>query len=157
MTPEQRDLLILRYLDGTASAAEVAKLEEQLWSDEEGRLLVRDLAEQAVGMADFARERMIQSSQQGQDKPQSLPQRRLRKWWLAAACIALVLGGIAFWVASTDRAAVTIAHVSGAVSFTPRMDKPDSVWKAVNVFRWGRSGSKEQPAQHSCRLTTATQ
>lgn len=120
MTPEQRDLLILRYLDGTASAAEVAKLEEQLWSDEEARLLVRDLAEQAVGMADFARERMIQPSQQGQNNPQSLPQRRLRKWWLPAACIALVVGGIAFWVASTDRVAVTIAHVSGAVSFTPK-------------------------------------
>src|SRR5277367_1419546 len=91
MTTEHRDLLILRYLDNTASAEDVAALSELIRSDAEVRLLVRDMAEQAAAMGGFARERMILSPQRGQDSSARLRQPR-QKLWPAAACAVLLLG-----------------------------------------------------------------
>ena len=79
MSPADRDVLIVRYLDGTAGPDEVAALSALLKEDADARALIRDASLQALALADFGRSRALQ----GPRRP--APEARWNPRLLAAA------------------------------------------------------------------------
>ena len=113
--------LLLRYLDGNLSPKEEAEVADLLRSNAQARAFLRDVAEQAVTVAD--RERARGSHQHALEKKQNWAGSRRRRWtawsWVlgAAACLALI-ANISFFVANTEPKIVTITGMSGPVRWT---------------------------------------
>ena len=107
--PETQRQLLLRYLDGQLKPAEEEQVVELLRIDVEAREFLRDVAEQAVVVADLERasERRRDESEKftklaGDGKIARADGTRSRpsnwQWVLAAAaCIAAVATAVAFW------------------------------------------------------------
>lgn len=113
--------LLLRYLDGTLSSDEEAEVAELLRSNSEARAFLRDVAEQAVTVADVER---TEGSHQGALAARQYwvgrGRRRLGAWsWLlgAAACIALIANA-SFFLANTEPKIVTITGLSEPLQWT---------------------------------------
>ena len=112
--------LLLKYLDGNLSPMEEAEVADLLRSNAEARAFLRDVAEQAVIVADV--ERTEGSHRQALEATQGWAGRRRRpgawSWALgAAACLALI-ANISFFVVNTEPKIVTITGVSGPVRWT---------------------------------------
>jgi len=110
--------LLLRYLDGNLSPDEEAQVAELLRSNAQARAFLRDVAEQAVTVADV--ERSEGSHQDALRTKQNWAGSRRRRWagwsWVlgAAACLALV-ANISFYMLNTEPKIVTITGMSGPV------------------------------------------
>jgi len=117
MTPDERDRLLLRYLDGDLTRAEGAELNRLLESDAEARNFLREIGMQAVSMADLAREQDLAVPR---TKPAAV-QTRVRSWRTAMAAIAsaavLLVCTTTIWLSRGRAEAVTLTNVSGAVSW----------------------------------------
>jgi len=119
MNDEDRDELLVRYLDGNVSPADMEVLNALLKADAEARGSLREMTMQALGMADLARERAARSPVQVRPEPQ-----RTRSWWKpavlasASAAAALTVLAVFLWPRQEQAETVTLAQVSGAVSWT---------------------------------------
>ena len=113
MSPADRDVLIVRYLDGTAGPDEVAALNAVLKEDAEARALIRDAALQAIALADFGRSRALQAPRR------PVPEARWNPRLLAAAAvlIAAALGFVA--LLGTPAPSLTLVRATGAVTWSP--------------------------------------
>lgn len=137
MTPDDKDRLIMRYLDRAASTDEVAVLAEQLRSDAELRLLLRDIAEQAVSMADFALEQRHLTPRHSIVIPAGAGPARQRTWWLAAACVLLVVGTLSLRLLGPEPGIARIGQVGGAVSFAVSGEAPRAILDAGEEINAG--------------------
>lgn len=114
MSPAERDVLIVRYLDGAADAGEVAALNALLRSDPEARALLREASVQALAVADLAGGRALRS-----------PRRTVRpsRWnsrvlsTVAAVLLAALLGFVA--VVRSRAPVLTLVRAAGAVTWSP--------------------------------------
>ncbi len=124
MTRDERDMLLVRYLDGSASVHEVESLNALLKDDPEARASLREMAGQAVAMADLARERAIHMPP-ARTEP-SEPTSKRRKWYgrLAVAAMLLIGVGLGVWQLRSRAEEVTVAQVSGAVSWASEGGQP---------------------------------
>jgi ferric-dicitrate binding protein FerR (iron transport regulator) len=118
MNPDDRDQLLLRYLDGNLTAAEGDELDRLLESDADARSSLREMAMQAVSLADLAREQDLAARR---TKP--TPTAARPRWW-SKGTLAVVVGLIllvsatTIWLSRGKVEAVTLAQLSGAVSWT---------------------------------------
>jgi ferric-dicitrate binding protein FerR (iron transport regulator) len=113
--------LLLRYLDGTLCSDEEAQVAELLRSDAQARTFLRDVAEQAVTVADVERtEASQQEALAARQNWAGLGRRRLRGWsWVMgiAACLAL-MANILYFLAKTESKTITITGITGHVQWT---------------------------------------
>ncbi|MCP4613353.1 MAG: hypothetical protein GY845_32075 [Planctomycetes bacterium] len=123
--------LLLRYLDGNLLPEEEAQVAELLRNDPNARAFLRDVAEQAVTIADAERveERRDREIEARQDwvgnRRETLtrigrPRTRLSRWpWAvtAAACIALI-ASVYFQNPSADLEIAKITGLSGSLQWT---------------------------------------
>jgi len=123
--------LLLRYLDGNLLPEEQAQVAELLRNDPNARAFLRDVAEQAVTIADVERveERRDREIEARQDwagnRRKTLtrigrPRTRLSRWpWAvtAAACIALI-ASVYFQNPSADLEIAKITGLSGSLQWT---------------------------------------
>jgi len=113
--------LLLKYLGGNLSPEEEAQVTDLLRSNAQARAFLRDVAEQAVTVADV--ERTEGSHQDALGTKQNWAGSRRRRWagwsWVlgAAACLALV-ANISFFMANAEPRIVTITGVSGPLQWT---------------------------------------
>jgi ferric-dicitrate binding protein FerR (iron transport regulator) len=113
MSPAERDVLIVRYLDGTAGPDEVATLNTLLQDDAEARALLREASVQAVTLADFGRSRELQGPRR------SAPEtpRNFRLIAAAAVLIAAALGFMA--LLGSPATSLKLVRATGAVTWSP--------------------------------------
>jgi ferric-dicitrate binding protein FerR (iron transport regulator) len=106
------DILIQRDLDRTLDADEMAAFNQRLRDDADLREHLREIAEQAVAMGDFARsEADVPARQQ--------PPESARISWLALAASIVVLAASAWlWVGRRDAAVLTVVDSSGSVTWS---------------------------------------
>jgi ferric-dicitrate binding protein FerR (iron transport regulator) len=116
VTPET----LLRYLDGRLAADEVAHVEACLRTDPAARAFLREVAEQAVLVADLERMTAARESPlRGVARP-ALPSRSVLHfpawgWGLAAAAVfVLVAGWVAFAPPGFHRARVQVLRATGS-------------------------------------------
>ncbi len=111
--------LLLKYLDGPLCPDEEAQVADLLRSNAQARAFVRDVAEQAVTVADV--ERTESSHQDALRKKRDWAGRRRWKGWSwvlgAAACIALMANTYFFW-AKPEPKIVTLTGMSGSLQWT---------------------------------------
>jgi ferric-dicitrate binding protein FerR (iron transport regulator) len=103
------DPLIVRYLEGTATADEVAALNEILKKDADARAVLRAASFQALTVADLGRARAPR---------QEAPARWNVRSLAAAAAILLVVAGGLIWFSRPDREALRLVRQTGAVTLT---------------------------------------
>ena len=113
--------LLLKYLDGNLSPQEEAEVADLLRSNAQARAFLRDVAEQAVTVADV--ERTEGSHQHALEAKQGWAGRRRRRmgawsWALGAAACLVLMANIAFYMVNTERKIVTITGVSGPLRWT---------------------------------------
>lgn len=115
MTAADRDVLIVRYLEGSAGPDEVASLNALLKSDAEARSVLREASFQALTLADLARSRAVGL------RPRPAPPER-RRWnvpALAAAAVLFVLATAgAVWLLRPERPLLTVVRATGAASWS---------------------------------------
>jgi len=113
--------LLLKYLDGTLCSEEEAQVTDLLRSNAQARAFLRDVAEQAVTVADVARsEGSRQNALAAKQNWAGRRRHRMLAWsWVlgAAACLALV-ANISFYMLNTEPKIVTITGMSGALRWT---------------------------------------
>ncbi len=111
--------LLLKYLDGNLSPDEEAQVAELLRSNAQARAFLRDVAEQAVTVADV--EHTEGSHQDALRKKRDWAGRRRWKGWSwvlgAAACLALV-ANISFYMLNAEPKIVTVTGMSGPLRWT---------------------------------------
>ncbi len=107
---------LLRLLDGRATTQERQSLESELRLHPNARAILRNLAEQAVSIADIER---LASPPIAfpESNPRRPPSRPWRHGLAAAACIALALGVTLIRSASTDRSLGKVVKVTGNGSY----------------------------------------
>lgn len=106
------DLLIQRYLDSALNAAELAALNQRLRDDAGLREQLREIAEQAVAMGDFARSGKALEVAQPRAKA-------VRFSWLAlAASIALLATSAWLWLGSRELPVLTLVDASGSIAWS---------------------------------------
>lgn len=115
MNGPDRDVLILRYLDGTAGAEEVEALNGVLKSDAEARSLLRETSFQALTLADLALKEPRRSIPR--TRAQGMPQWNVRAL-AGAAAILLVCTAWAVWLVRGERPYLTVVRSTGAVSWS---------------------------------------
>lgn len=103
------DPLIVRYLDGTATADEVAALNEVLKKDGDARALLRAASFQALMVADLGRAQAPRREEPARWNVRSLA---------AAAAILLVVAGALIWFSRPDRERLTLVRQTGAVTLS---------------------------------------
>jgi len=114
MSPAERDVLIVRYLDGTAGSDEVAALNDLLKSDADARTLLREASYQALSLADLARGQSLQRPQR------PVPAARWNVPLLAGAAVILIACGLAFVALFGEPApSLTLVRATGAVTWSP--------------------------------------
>ncbi len=118
MNTEDRDDLLMRYLDGAASPEHLAALEKLLLADPEARAFLRDIAVQAVSMANFGREATYELPIHGIQAPDRSLSRRWTYYLLATAAVVAVLFAMAFLRRLPEQEVVTLTEASGAISWS---------------------------------------
>lgn len=117
-TRQDRETLLLRYLDGALSESEKRELEAWLRGDPEARAWLREIAEQAVAMGDLARTRELQAPQVVREERFHFP----NVSWLALAACLVVLGVVAaWWLHPSTRALpmlVEVVELDGPMSWS---------------------------------------
>jgi len=122
--------LILRYLDGNLLPEEHARFAESLRSDPEARAFLREVAEQAVTVADM--ERVEQRRQKELEARQDWagekhrrfgqikqPQRRFTEWsWTAAAAIIVLAASIYFLRPGAEQPIAKVTGSNGSLQWT---------------------------------------
>ena len=108
---------LLRRLDGTASAEERAALDAELIADPQARAQLRELAEQAVAVAEFERTAAARAGTPEVVPFPRPPTRRVAWLWAAAAAAVLLLGFGAFWLRAGGRELARVTKVTGASGF----------------------------------------
>ena len=103
------DHLIVRYLEGTATADEVATLNEVLKKDSDARAVFRAASFQALTLADLGR-----ASAPRRDAPARWNVRSLT----AAAAILLAVAGLLIWFSRPEGELVSIGRSTGAVTLS---------------------------------------
>ncbi|MCX5676409.1 MAG: FecR family protein [Planctomycetota bacterium] len=127
MTPERRDQLLVRYLDGNLSQAEVDALSALLKTDADARAALREMTMQALAMADLAREQMIKAPLRAQPVRETGGPRRWKRAAVAvAAAAAVIVGAAAFWLSRERAEIITLTQVSGAASWSPEGGQAES-------------------------------
>jgi FecR protein len=122
MTPvEKYDLALVRYLDGQSSPAEVEELNALLTANPQARDNLRAMAAQIIGVNELARERLAQdrhpSSSTNLRHPAAARTLWLdRRWWAAAASLALIVSAAVLWMRPDARGPMTITQVTGSVA-----------------------------------------
>jgi ferric-dicitrate binding protein FerR (iron transport regulator) len=117
MNSDERDGLLMRYLDARATPAELRSLNALLKVDADARAELAEISLQAMSMADLAREQAMASPERREVLAQEGRPRR-RHWWALAstACLcAMVLAAYAFWRDQLEP--FVLAEVSGAVTW----------------------------------------
>lgn len=128
------DLLLQRMLDGTLTPAEHAEINRRLLDHAALREHLRDVAEQAVAMGDFARAaaaRVVVAP----------PKKRTRLAWAMplalAAALALLASAASFWMRGRAALIVTVTETTGTVI-------------------WSRGGESREGLQPGDRLAAGT-
>jgi ferric-dicitrate binding protein FerR (iron transport regulator) len=106
------DLLIQRYLDGALNACELAALNQRLREDAALRDQVREIAEQAVAMGDFARS----AKSPEVARPAAMPARF--SWLALAASIALLATSAWLWLGNRVAPVLTLVDASGTIAWS---------------------------------------
>ncbi len=113
--------LLLRHLDGRLSADEEACVAELLRTDAEARAFLREVAEQAVAVAELERnEKARRGELDMRIVPSSGSRIRFNDWrWITAiaAAVMLLAGGSFWWMRSMPEPA-QIAEMSGPLQWT---------------------------------------
>lgn len=108
----QRQELLMRYLDGKVSPAELREIEGWLREDADARAWLREIAEQAVMMGDLARAQTLRPA-----APAPRPARLL--WWALAATTTIILVLSALLLARPAAPAIVqVEEVAGGLSWT---------------------------------------
>ena len=129
---EEQNELLLRYLDGSLDPSDQAKVAELLRGDTDARAFLREVAEQAVVVADVERI--------GQHKPQPArvvaPVFRPWKWAVAAAAAFVLL--VAFVIATTPaRHVAKVSAILGPCQYIAADGKVQDEVKVGTVLRVG--------------------
>lgn len=109
---DEFDILALKYIDGTLSPSELARLNEHLRASSSARERLTQIATQAVVLADISRMQPRKSAR----PPEPSPFSSYRSAWFKAAAALLVLtAGIAvFWTGRQGESVVLVECVGGA-------------------------------------------
>jgi hypothetical protein len=118
MNPDECDHLLMRYLDGNLTAAEGAKLNRLLESDADARSSLREMAMQAVSLADLAREQELAAPTRRREQPKAMTRSWIKPVPVVAAAVALLVSAASLWLSRGKAEVVTLAQISGAVSWT---------------------------------------
>ena len=102
------DVLILRYLDGSASAEDVASLNDLLKRDAEARAFLRTASFQALTVADLRAARPARR----EEAP-----RWNRRPLIAAAALLLAAASWLVWSLRPERSLLTVVQSTGAVTW----------------------------------------
>ena len=138
MPPERRDQLLVRYLDGNLSTAEVDALSALLKTDADARASLWDMAMQALTMADLAREQAIKAPLRAQPVRETGGPRRWKRAAVAVtAAAAVIVGAVAFWLSRERAEIITLTQVSGAASWSPEGGQAESGLKPGAQMRAG--------------------
>ncbi len=137
MPPDRRDQLLVRYLDGNLSPAEVEALSSLLKTDAEARASLREMAMQALGMADLAREQAIKAPLRAQPVRETGGPHRWKRAAVAVAAAAVIVGVVAFWLSRERAEIITLTQVSGAASWSPEGGRAESGLKPGAQMRAG--------------------
>jgi len=110
MNGVDRDVLIVKYLDGSAGSEEVVALNELLKVDAASRSLLREASFQALTLADLGQGR-------------GLVRRPLSPRWnyrplAGAAAVLLICLAWAIWLLRTEPPLLTVVRATGAVSWS---------------------------------------
>lgn len=118
------DLLIQRYLDSALNAAELAALNQRLREDAALRDQLREIAEQAVALGDFARgaDAPVRSGLQRTDRRAEHARQakpiRITHWLAVAASIALLTASAWLFLNSREPAVLTLVDASGSIAWS---------------------------------------
>jgi len=128
---ESHHELLLRYLDGNLLPEEEARIADLLRCDPEARVFLRDVAEQAVTVADVER---VEERRQGElgarqdwagNRREALskirgPRTRVAKWpWaVAAAAVVALIANVYLLHPSAEREIAKITGLSGSLQWT---------------------------------------
>lgn len=116
--------LLLRHLDGGLSAGEQARVAELLRTDPEARAFLREIAEQAVGVAELER---TEQAGRGEVGLRSFPPDDSRfvrgrfadwRWITAIAAAVMLLASGAFWAIQSSSDVARIAEANGPLQWT---------------------------------------
>lgn len=129
MTEQDRQL-ILRHLDAQLGQEDESRLAELLQSDPQARAFLRNVAEQAVVVADMhrmelsgqkeANARLVRvSGQRSTDGQTKIPRSRRARWRWAMATVAVVLIAAVYFLRPIEKSAIaTITDAGGALRWT---------------------------------------
>ena len=123
MSGHERDVLIVRYLDGNATAEELAALNDLLKIDAESRSLLREASFQALTLADLGEGRTRRDSKGPARQP--IPDRGARWNYAAlagAAALLLVIVASAAWLFRSERHLLTVVRATGGRGVEKRED-----------------------------------
>jgi ferric-dicitrate binding protein FerR (iron transport regulator) len=137
MTPEERDHLLVRYLDGNLTPTETDALNGLLKTDAAARASLREMAMQAVLMGDLARERELATPRERARAPRVMASTWSRRILAIAAAVVLLAGATAVWLWRGRAEALTLARMSGAVSWTTEGGQPQRGLQAGATLRGG--------------------
>jgi hypothetical protein len=156
MNPDERDQLLLRYLDDNLTVAEGVELNQLLESDANTRRSPREMVTQAVSLADLAREQDLAARRL---TPVTVRSRSWSKMVLAVAAAAVVLvSTTTIWWSRGKAEAVTLAQVAGAVSWTAEgWSASCGIWSATACRRnCCKAGSPAMMRRRSSNTTPTT-
>ena len=126
---ESHRILLLRYLDGSLGPDEEAQVADLLRSDPEARAFLREVAEQAVTVADVERTESGRQRELGAREDWSSDRRepagaigspwtRLARWPWAAVAAAVLIAGVYLLRPNAELQIVTITEMNGALQWT---------------------------------------
>ena len=118
------DLLLQRLLDGTLTPTEQIEINQHLGTDAALREHLREIAEQAVAMGDFARGADIPDPDHLQRANKSP---RITHWLVLAASIALLAASAWLWNSRRETPVVTLIDSSGSIAWSHGGDLRQSV------------------------------
>jgi anti-sigma factor RsiW len=151
--------LLLRYLDGNLPPEEEAQVADLLRRDPEARVFLREVAEQAVTVADLerveeSRRRELGARHDGAGNRHNVlrriegPRNPFARWpWaLAVAALIALMANLYFLLANVDPEIVRITELSGSVQWTGDGGR---VVHDIEVGSSLRGGTLESLSAHS--------
>ena len=129
---EEQNELLLRYLDGSLDPSDQAKVAELLRGDTDARAFLREVAEQAVVVAD------VERIEQHKPQPARVVAPVFRPWkWAVAAAAAFVLL-VAFVIATTPaRHVAEVSDILGPFQYIAADGKVQDEVKVGTVLKVG--------------------